>query len=272
MVAIAAGVAAVAAAGATAYSSSQSAGAARSAARAQERAAAQANLTQRELFEQTREDVRPFRETGYRALNRLNRAFITNENRRQSPAPPTAAQVASTLTNDPGYQFRLQEGQRALERSASARGGLLSGNTLRDLTRFGQGVASQEYDAAYGRAINDYQLRYNRFQQDRTNRFNRLASLAGIGQTSTQQLGADRGALGQQIGANLIGAGNANAAGRIGSANAVNAGISGGVNAINSGLQNYLYLSQYNNPAATQPQAPLGSYYQDDGTSQLSGY
>ena len=62
--------------------------------------------------------------------------------------------------NDPGYQFRLQEGQKALERSASRRGALNTGGTLKDVSAFGQGLASQEYGNAYGRAMNEYQSDY----------------------------------------------------------------------------------------------------------------
>lgn len=288
MVAIAAGVAAVAAAGATAYGASQSADAARDAAKIQGRAAEQANLTQRELFEQTRQDVAPYRNIGYRALTQLQRGFLRGES--PSPRPPSFEQAPRfsgqvNLTEDPGYQFRLQEGQRALERSAAARGGLLSGNQLRDLTRFGQWLASQEYGAAfdraltrynadanrsesqYGRDLQSYLLDYNRFQQDRVNRFNRLSALAGLGQTAAQQLGNDRANLGQQISQNTLGAANAAAAGRIGSQNAINQGVAGGINAINAGLQNYAFLSQLNNPAATQPSA-----YQSPGAGYYDGY
>lgn len=78
---------------------------------------------------------------------------------------------------DPGYAFRLSEGMKALERSASARGGLFSGGTLRGLTRYGQDVASNEYLNAY-----------NRFQTNRNTRYNFLAGLAGLGQQSASQL------------------------------------------------------------------------------------
>lgn len=55
------------------------------------------------------------------------------------------------LADDPGYQFRLQEGKEAITGAAAARGGRLSGETLRELTEFGQGLASQEAEKAYGR-------------------------------------------------------------------------------------------------------------------------
>lgn len=79
---------------------------------------------------------------------------------------------------DPGYAFRLSEGMRGLEQSAAARGGLLSGNTLKGIQQYGQGLASQEYQNAY-----------DRYQNNQTLKFNRLASLAGIGQTATNTLG-----------------------------------------------------------------------------------
>lgn len=79
---------------------------------------------------------------------------------------------------DPGYAFRLSEGMKALEQGAAARGGLLSGNMLKGAQRYGQGLASEEYQNAY-----------NRYQQQQGNKFNRLASLAGIGQSAVGALG-----------------------------------------------------------------------------------
>lgn len=79
---------------------------------------------------------------------------------------------------DPGYGFRLSEGLKALDRSASARGGLLSGAALKGITRFGQDTASNEFQNAF-----------NRFQVGQGNQFNRLSSVAGLGQTATNALG-----------------------------------------------------------------------------------
>jgi hypothetical protein len=80
----------------------------------------------------------------------------------------------SDFVKDPGYDFRQQEGQRGVEASAAARGGILSGGALKAISRYNQDFASNEYGAAY-----------NRYNSDLTNRFNRLSSLAGIGQTAT---------------------------------------------------------------------------------------
>ena len=61
---------------------------------------------------------------------------------------------------DPGYQFRLQQGQQALENSAAARGMLRTGGTMKGLMDYNQAAASQEYDKAYGRALGEYQMGY----------------------------------------------------------------------------------------------------------------
>lgn len=85
----------------------------------------------------------------------------------------------TNFTVDPGYAFRLSEGMKALERSAAARGGLLSGATMKGLQRYGQDLASQEYQNAF-----------NRYYAERNAALNPLQSLAGVGQTSANQLGA----------------------------------------------------------------------------------
>lgn len=85
----------------------------------------------------------------------------------------------SQFQADPGYAFRLSEGQKALERSAAARGGLLSGATGKALTRYGQDMGSQEYMNAF-----------NRYQAERQARLGPLQSLAGVGQTAANTLGA----------------------------------------------------------------------------------
>ena len=74
---------------------------------------------------------------------------------------------------DPGYAFRFEQGQKALERSAAARGGLLSGNTGGALQKYGQGMASQEYSNAY-----------NRFRDTQGLRRNALAGVVGFAPTA----------------------------------------------------------------------------------------
>ena len=60
--------------------------------------------------------------------------------------PPSAADIQAKLEANPAYQFRLSQGMKAIDRSAAAKGNLLSGNTLAAAQQFGQGLASQEYE------------------------------------------------------------------------------------------------------------------------------
>jgi hypothetical protein len=88
-----------------------------------------------------------------------------------------------TMQNDPGYQFRLAEGTKALERSAAAKGGLLTGGTAKALERYGQ-----DYGNVYNRALTDYGTRFNVHETENADIYNRLASLAGLGQTTANTL------------------------------------------------------------------------------------
>ena len=120
---------------------------------------------------------------------------------------------------DPGYAFRLSEGQKALERSAAARGGLISGGAMKAATRYGQDMGSQEYQNAY-----------NRYQTNRANQLNPLGSLTQSGQAAANFQSGNLGSYGTNVG-NLIGQqGQSQAAGQIGMGstigNAINTGIS----------------------------------------------
>ena len=122
---------------------------------------------------------------------------------------------AEQFQADPGYAFRQSEGMKALERSAAARGGLLSGGTLKGIQRFGQDLASQEYGNAF-----------NRYQIERSARLNPLQSLMGSGQSATNVMTGATGQAGQNEAANLYGAGQARASGYVGSANALGGALS----------------------------------------------
>jgi len=57
----------------------------------------------------------------------------------------------SKFQADPGYNFRMSEGLKALDRQAAARGGMMSGAALKAAGRYGQESASQEFGNAYNR-------------------------------------------------------------------------------------------------------------------------
>jgi len=200
-------------AGATVVSSLVGARTAKSAAQTQVAAADRAAELQREMFEQTRADQAPYREAGYNALANL-----------QSTAGNVPAAFkfgAGDYQADPGYAFRLAEGQKALDRQAAARGGLISGGALRAAQRFGQEMGSQEFGNAYNRALTGYNTDVARENQ----LYNRQAALAGIGQTATNLVGQAGQNYATGAGNLMTGGAAAQAAGQVGVANALTGGM-----------------------------------------------
>jgi hypothetical protein len=120
---------------------------------------------------------------------------------------------------DPGYAFRLSEGQKALDRQAAARGGLISGSALRAAQRYGQDMGSQEYMNAF-----------NRYQTERQARLGPLQSLTGMAQTTANTLGTAGQNMASNVGEAYQGAANARASGYMGTANALSGALGQGVN------------------------------------------
>ena len=132
-------------------------------------AADRASQLQQNQYDQTRADLAPYRTAGTNALAQLTAGT--------APGGQFTKQFGmSDFQQDPGYGFRMSEGLKALDRTAAARGNLLSGSTLKGAQRYGQDLGSQEYQNAF-----------NRYQTNRSNVLNPLQSLAGVGQTSTNQ-------------------------------------------------------------------------------------
>jgi hypothetical protein len=140
--------------------------------------------------------------------------FVTNPN---SPDFGKYARDfgAADFETDPGYAFRLSEGMKALDRTAAARGGLLSGATLKGAERFNQGLASDEYQRAY-----------ERYNTNRANQLNPLMGYAtgpGLSATSASSNAAQQ--FGAQTGQNLQDIGTARASGYLGSQNALSSAL-----------------------------------------------
>lgn len=113
--------------------------------------------------------------------------------------------------DDPSYKWRLQQGLEGVQKSAAARGTLLSGGTLKDLTDYAQGAASQEYGNAWGRNFNQQQADRGEFQ----NAFGRQFNVASLGLNAANSAANTGSSYGTNV-ANLYGAqGNANAAGTL---------------------------------------------------------
>lgn len=212
-------------AAATVGSALISANASKSAGKTQAAAADRAAELQNEQFQQTRQDQMPWLKAGEGALNKLVGAVDYQKF------------GMDQFQQDPGYAFRLSEGQKALDRSAAARGGLISGAALKAAGRYGQEMGSQEYMNAF-----------NRYQTERNAMLNPLQSLAGVGQTTAGQLGQAGQNYATNAGNLITGGAAAQAAGQVGVANAVTGGLG-------------TYLNYSNNNALLNALKNRGSTY-----------
>ena len=187
------------------------ANAAKSAAQTQAQSAAQANELLYKMYQEQKGLQEPFRGAGITAQNKLLDLLGLSSNTGAEGFGKYAKDFSmSDFEADPGYGFRLAEGQKALERNAAARGGLISGGALKAATRYGQDMGSQEYQNAF-----------NRYQTSRSNQLAPLGSLLSTGQAAASNTGAAAGNYGTQAGGNITGAGAASAAGQVGSTNAL---------------------------------------------------
>lgn len=139
--------------------------------KSQEQATNDANAVQKQMYDQTREDQTPYREASTSALAQI-------QNLLKSP---------DAITQDPGYKFGLDQGTRALNSGAAARGMTYSGAAGKALTRYGQDYAGTKLDQSY----------------------NRLANIANLGQVAVN--GQNNQQFANNTSNNLIGLGNARA-------------------------------------------------------------
>ena len=207
---------------------------AREAGAIQERIAQEQIAQARRTFGEQREFLQPFQSAGLNALERIQAGI--------SPGgdfirPFTMEQFQA----DPGYAFRLSEGQKALERQAAARGGLISGSALKAASRFGQGLASEEFQNAFARS-----------QIERANQLNPLLAMYGTGAETAAALSGAAGGTGSSIG-NYLGQSGAAQAGALTSAaqagaggiyNAGMASAGGMMNAAQARASGYLQAGQ----------------------------
>ena len=207
------------------------ASAANSAANTQASASNRAADLQNQQYQQNVAMQKPFYDVGVNALPALVKA---------SNYTPFGMQQFQA---DPGYAFRLSEGQQALDRSAAARGGLISGGALKAAQRYGQDMGSQEYTNAF-----------NRYQTERNATLNPLQSLTGMAQTTAQQVGQAGQTMATNVGNDLTSSAAARASGYV-----------GGANALTSGLGTYLNYRQGNNMvnALRSPTTSAGQTYAD---------
>lgn len=240
------GAAAVAAA--TVGSAIISSNASKSAASTQADAANRATAAQQDALAQQMELQKPFTTAGTTAVNQLSK--MTQPGGEATKAF-TYAPFSYNQYTDPGTQFRIQQGLNAMNATAAARGGLISGNALKAGQDYGQAQGSQEYGAAFNRYLQNYANAQNTFQMNRNNLLDPLKFLTNIGQAGASNQAANVGSFGAANAANITGAANATAAGQIGSANAIS-------NAIGQGIGQYNYNSALNR-FAPQSQSAYGT-------------
>jgi hypothetical protein len=192
----------------------------RSAAKRQERSAREGMAMQERMFNKQNELQEPFRQAGITGQNRYMELLGLGGNTNALGYGKYSRDFGmSDFEKDPGYDFRLTEGLKALDRQAAARGGMISGKALKAAGRYGQDYASNEYGNAF-----------NRYQINRSNQLNPLAALAGMGQGATNVLSSAAGQFGDRFSAGAADIGNAQAAGRMGMANAISGGVGQGMN------------------------------------------
>lgn len=177
-------------AGASIYSANK-------AASAQKDAAAAAGALEERKLAQIRGDLEPYRDAGSRALGYYEDFLGVN-------GPAASASARDMFQTSPGYEFAFDEGNRAVEGSAAARGSALSGGTLKALQARGQGLANQEYGSY----------------------LDRFLGLANMGQNSAAQTGSFTAGSAARQGGYLTDAGQAAAGGYL----AAGQGVTGAIN------------------------------------------
>lgn len=180
------------------------------AAKAQTDAARSAEASQERMLERQLEETRPFRELSLQQLNRLSELYGPEGMYTKTP-------TMEDLTMDPGFSFRMSEGEKALARMQSARGQLFGGGAIKAGVRYGQEMGSQEFQNAYNRLMNQ-----------RATVTNALLGIGGYGPAIAGQNVGAMGSAGSNIANIQLGGGQARASGYLGQANALNQALSQG--------------------------------------------
>lgn len=217
--------------------------AAAASAAAQREGADKSIAAQREMFDIGRADLAPYREGGVTAQNQLMTLLGIGGDTKGADYGKYAKDFGmSDFTTDPGYQFRLEQGMRALNSSAAARGMGMSGANIKGALEYGQNFGSNEYTNAF-----------NRYNTNRAARLDPLFKLYTGGEAAASgsaaaasNLGTNLGNTYSNLGSNVaqaeVAAGNATASGYLNSANAV-------TNALNQGASSYT-MNNYLNRVA----------------------
>ncbi|MDZ4254212.1 MAG: hypothetical protein U1A72_16720 [Sulfuritalea sp.] len=200
------------------------------ASKAQKSAAKKGTETQLQMFEIARGDLNPFRKTGKQALFSL--ADMYGIQRPGSEGGQAFSESSlEAFRNSPDYQVASREAITALDRSAAARGNLLSGGHTRRVMEVGADIGSR-YFGSY---------------------LDRLANLAGLGQSSAAGTAAGALQTGQGVAQSQLQAGEASAAGTVGATNAVN-------QSLGNAATNYAFYNMMQPGSAYSGSLPVGAF------------
>lgn len=187
------------------------ANAAKDAARTQAEASDRAIEEQRRQFDLTRGDQAPWLQVGQDSIRTIGDLLKSG-----SIFPNF---TGADLTSEPGYAFRLGEGNKAIERAARARGTYMSPMTVKELLRYGQDYAGTEFQNAFNRDLTN-----------KTTKFNMLSGASGGGQTAANTVASAGANSASTIGQLMTGSANARGAAGIAGANAIAGGLTGAGN------------------------------------------
>lgn len=197
---------------------------------------------QEQMWQTTMGNLSPFMQMGQGAGATLAKMLSPGGQLTQSFTP------ADYLANqDPGYQFQLQQGNKALQASQAAGNGVLAGSSLKDLINYNQGMAATGYQNAF-----------DRWNTQQNNLYSRLMGMTSIGENAAANAGNTGIQAGANMGNTMMGIGNAQAAGLVGATNA----ITGGIN----NATGYYQLSQMMNRGTT----PFGGWWWNTDPSSES--
>ncbi len=192
------------------------ANASKKAASIQDRAAQAAADRTMAQYQQARTDLKPYSDIGAAGVGRLSDLMGLSGNANVAGYGDLTRNFSmADFQADPGYQFRFDEGMKALQRSASAKGGVFSGAAGKALQTFGQNIASDEYQRAF-----------DRYNDNQSTLFNRLSGVTNIGQNAVNSQNTLGAAATQQANDFRISGANARAAGKVGAANQYMSGLS----------------------------------------------
>ena len=144
--------------------------------------------------------------------NRADNKPLIDMRNAQLPAIQNLLSNPGSITQDPGYQFGLKQGQSQIDNGAAARGGYYSGAQMKASQRYGQDYA--------GTKLNDS--------------LNRLMGVANLGQIGATQQQQNNTNFGTQSGNSLASQGNTRGSGYMGQANTL-------FNGVNGGMQDYYW-------------------------------